>query len=162
MKFFESNKELKANLEAAQESLKDANARLAELENAAEDIKTKDEQIANQTVKIANLENEKASLENDIVELNESFNEERDEMDATFKAYKQDADSKISQLEAELEKAEGSTNAKAKEIVASVGHKENIVPEKEEGGKKELSREEFNKLDAKGKSLFCINGGKIK
>ena len=50
MKFFESNKELEADLKAAQEALKDANAKLAELENAAEDIKAKDDQIANQTM----------------------------------------------------------------------------------------------------------------
>ena len=151
MKFFESNKELKANLEAAQESLKDANAKLAELENAAEDIKAKDEQIANQTLKITELQ------------------EGQDELSAIFENYKTESKSKISQLEGELaeqkeatEKAENSAEAKAKELVASVGHKGNIVPEKEEGGKKELSREEFNKLSAKEKSLFCISGGKIK
>ena len=151
MKFFLSNTELKANLEAAQESMKHANAKLAELENAAEDIKAKDEQIANQTMKIAELEEQKEELSN------------------SLKDVKADLKAKNTQLEKELveqkeatAKAENYTHAKAKEIVASVGHKENIVPQKEEGGKKELSREEFNKLDAKEKSLFCIEGGKIK
>ena len=108
-----SNKALGVEIETlntlVEESKQEQNRLQMELDAANASIVTKDESIANLTNKVAELE---ASLEQSNTDL---------------KATKSDLEAQ----EEATEQAENSSTAKAKDIVAAVGHEEKVTPEEE-------------------------------
>ena len=108
-----SNKALEAEIGTLntliEESKQEQNRLQTELDAANESIVSKDQNIATLTSRVAELE---ASLE----QSNTSLEATKGDLEAQKEA---------------TEKAENSSTAKAKDIVAAVGHEEKVTPEEE-------------------------------
>ena len=115
------------------------------------------------TERTADLENaisELSQVKAQVVEFENKVNEitiERDVVTASLA----EAQAKVVELEASLVTANESANAKAIEIAAQAGLAPLDVSADENDNSKQMSRADFNKLNAKAKSDFCVNGGKI-
>lgn len=115
------------------------------------------------TERTADLENaisELSQVKAQVVEFENTLSEIKAERDGYFDSMAElTLENEL--LKAAVTAANESANAKAIEIAAQAGLAPLDVSADENDNSKQMSRADFNKLNAKAKSDFCVNGGKI-
>lgn len=143
MKFFTTDKKLQDMVDGLQSQIKDFEAENTDLK---EKLTVANESITNKDQEIATLTEAKTELEGHVSNLTET----NDKLSADLEESKQ----------ATVD-AEESATAKAKQMIAALGHTEKLKVQEEET-KSEVTRAEQRAMSPNDRAKFFASGGKIK